>query len=127
MYYLELFYYKTYCFDKLIGQPRAKSLAMWLAPLSVGLIMFRTLLLLAEEYLRANEGLSFILFLVIIFSPTFLYRMLLSGKRETIIEKFDKEPQDKKKRDNILVISFYAFAFIYFFSILFITGPVSHK
>jgi hypothetical protein len=100
---------------------------MWLTPVSFGLIMLGTLLLLAKEYLRANEGLGFILFLVIIFSPTLLYRMLLSGKRDAIIEKFDKEPQDKKKRDNVLVIGFYAFAIIYFFSILFITGPVGHK
>lgn len=118
MYYLELFYYKTYCFEKLIGQLPGKSLKMWLAPLSVGLIMLRTLLLLTKEEL------SFIIFLIVIFLPIFFYQMLLRGKHDAIIEKFDKEPEDKKKRDNLLVIGFYVIAFTYFFSILFATPPV---
>lgn len=121
MYFLELLYYKMYCFEKFMKQPGAKGKTLLYAPMPFGLLLLGTLLLLT------SEELSFILFLAIIFLPIFFYWILLKGKHDVIIEKFDKEPQDKKKRDSILIFSFYAFAVIYFFSILFATAPSGHK
>jgi hypothetical protein len=107
-----------YCFEKFMKQPDEKGKALWYAPMPFGLLFAGTFILLTG----GNA-----IFIFTIFLPIFFYWILLKGKHDTIMEKFDKEPQDKKDRDNILIFCFYTFSVIYFFSIIFIYGPEGRK
>lgn len=101
-----------------MGYRNPKQNALMVAP-----VPFSLCFIIIFGVLMKGEQPMFVTFLAIFFGTKFLYWLLIRGRLDVIIEKFDKDSQKKKDRDTSIIWLLFLTTIVVFFAILFITKP----